>query len=67
MHLPRSSPAPERSRCACDHARLKCRAVRLSIVIPVYNEAATVGALIDRVRERDKKIFTPNMSAFDGQ
>jgi glycosyltransferase involved in cell wall biosynthesis len=42
--------------------------VRLSIVIPVYNEAATVGALIDRVRELpiDKELLVVNDGSSDG-
>jgi glycosyltransferase involved in cell wall biosynthesis len=42
--------------------------VRLSIVIPVYNEAATVGALIDRVRELDidKELLVVNDGSTDG-
>jgi glycosyltransferase involved in cell wall biosynthesis len=42
--------------------------VRLSIVIPVYNEAATVGALIDRVRELpiDKELIVVNDGSRDG-
>ena len=42
--------------------------MRLSIVIPVYNEAATVGALIDRVRELpiDKELIIVNDGSRDG-
>ena len=42
--------------------------MRLSIVIPVYNEAATVGALIDRVRELDieKELLVVNDGSTDG-
>jgi len=42
--------------------------VRLSIVIPVYNEAATVGALIDRVRELpvEKELLVVNDGSSDG-
>src|SRR5689334_19995778 len=42
--------------------------VRLSIVIPVYNEAATVGSLVDRVRELsvDKELIIVNDGSSDG-
>lgn len=42
--------------------------MRLSIVIPVYNEAATVGALIDRVRELplEKELIIVNDGSSDG-
>jgi dolichol-phosphate mannosyltransferase len=42
--------------------------VRLSIVIPVYNEAATVGALIDRVLELaiEKELIVVNDGSSDG-
>ena len=44
------------------------RAVRLSIIIPVYNEAATVGALIDRARDLDvdKELIFVNDGSSDG-
>jgi len=42
--------------------------VLLSIVIPVYNEAATVGSLVDRVRELsiDKELIIVNDGSSDG-
>ena len=42
--------------------------MRLSIVIPVYNEAATVGTLIDRVLELpvDKELLVVNDGSTDG-
>ena len=42
--------------------------MRLSIIIPVYNEAATVGALVDRVRELeiDKELIIVNDGSSDG-
>ncbi len=42
--------------------------MRLSIVIPCYNEAATVGALVDRVRELDidKELLIVNDGSTDG-
>jgi glycosyltransferase involved in cell wall biosynthesis len=54
--------------CGAAGGPLESRAVRLSIVIPVYNEAATVGALIDRVRELpiDKELIIVNDGSRDG-
>ena len=42
--------------------------MRLSIIIPCYNEAATVGALIDRVRDLDidKELIVVNDGSSDG-
>jgi glycosyltransferase involved in cell wall biosynthesis len=51
---------------------LGCRAVKLSIIIPVYNEAKTVGAVIDKVRSLDlgsdvtKEIIVVNDGSSDG-